>query len=125
MLHLTDSNFAETLAQGKPVVVDFSAVWCGPCQMMKPIVEELASEFDGKIIVAGMDVDDNDKVPAELGIMNIPCFIFFRDGELVSRHVGACSKDELRRQFLSLLGESAPASENTDKKGLFGKFFGK
>nr|AIF26852.1 hypothetical protein [uncultured bacterium fosmid pJB102C1] len=127
MQEITDASFAGILAEGKPVVVDFSAVWCGPCQMMKPLVEELAAEYDGKITVCGMDVDDNDNVPSDLGIMNIPCLVFFKNGQEVRRHVGACSKEQLHKMFAELAGEEIPAAEpaKEEKKGLFGKLFGK
>lgn len=127
MKELTDSNFAATLAEGKPVIVDFSAVWCGPCQMMAPIVDELAEEYADKITVGKMDVDDNDNVPSDLGIMNIPCLVFFKNGQEVNRHVGACSKEALRKMFAELAGEEVPAAEApaAEKKGFFGKLFGK
>ncbi|MCQ2334243.1 MAG: thioredoxin [Paludibacteraceae bacterium] len=103
LLEITDSNFEELLESGKPMVVDFWAQWCGPCKMMLPIVGELADEYDGKIIVGKCDVDECDDVPAEFGIMNIPTMLFFKDGKLVNKHVGACAKDELQKLFDALL----------------------
>jgi len=100
---ITDANFADTLAEGKPVVVDFWAQWCGPCKMMLPIVEELANEYGEKIIVGKVDVDENDDITGEYGIMNIPTMLFFKNGELVNRHVGACKKEELQKLFDGLL----------------------
>lgn len=102
-IEITDANIEEILAKGYPVVVDFWAPWCGPCKMMLPIVDELAAEYEGKIIVGKCNVDDNEDVPGEYGIMNIPTMLFFKDGELVNRHVGAARKAELQAIFESLL----------------------
>lgn len=100
---LTDATFAKTLAEGKPVVVDFWAPWCGPCKMMLPIVEELAAEYDDKIIVAKLNVDESDSIPQQYGIMNIPTMLFFKNGELVNRHVGATRKADLQQLIEALL----------------------
>ncbi len=100
---VTDANFKEVLAAGKPVVLDFWAPWCGPCRMVSPLVDELAEEFDGQIVVGKVDVDDNDEAAAEYGIMSIPTILFFKNGELVNRHVGAAPKEVLRDLFKQLL----------------------
>ena len=100
---ITDANLKETLAAGKPVVLDFWATWCGPCRMVSPLIDELAEEFDGQIIVGKVDVDDNDEAAAEYGIMSIPTILFFKNGELVNRHVGAAPKEVLRDLFKQLL----------------------
>lgn len=100
---LTDATFAEVLAEGKPVVVDFWAPWCGPCKMMLPIVDELAAEYDGRIIVAKLNVDENDNTCAQYGIMSIPTMLFFKNGQLVNRHVGACRKADLQQMLDALL----------------------
>lgn len=94
-MEITDQNFAELLASGKPLVVDFWAEWCGPCKMMIPIVDELAAEYEGRIIIGKLNVDENPDTCDEFGIMNIPTMLFFRNGQLVHRHVGACPKKEL------------------------------
>lgn len=100
---ITDANFQSILAEGKPVVVDFWAPWCGPCKMMLPIVDELEKEYEGKIIVGKLNVDENDATCSTYGIMNIPTMLFFKDGELVNRHVGAMRKVDLQKLFESLL----------------------
>ena len=100
---ITDANFQELLAEGKPLVVDFWAPWCGPCKMMLPIVEELAAEYEGKITVGKLNVDENDETCSAYGIMNIPTILFFKNGELVHRQVGAVRKPELQKLFEELL----------------------
>ena len=91
-LEITDSNFQENLAEGKPVVMDFWAPWCGPCKMVGPIIDELATEYEGKVIIGKCDVDENGDVAAEYGIRNIPTVLFFKNGELVDKQVGCAPK---------------------------------
>ena len=100
---ITDANFQELLAEGTPLVVDFWAPWCGPCKMMLPIVDELAAEYEGKITVGKLNVDDNDETCSAYGIMNIPTILFFKNGELVHRQVGAIRKPDLQKLFEELL----------------------
>ena len=83
-VEITDANIKDVIASGKPVVVDFWAAWCGPCKMMLPILEELSTEYEGKVVVGKLNVDDNPDTCEEYGIMNIPTMLFFRNGELVT-----------------------------------------
>lgn len=102
-LEIKDSNFKEFLAEGKPVVIDFWAPWCGPCKMVGPIIDELAKEYEGKAIIGKCDVDENAELPAEFGIRNIPTVLFFKDGALVDKQVGAVSKSVFVEKVEKLL----------------------
>lgn len=102
-LNITDSNFDAVLAEGLPVMVDFWAPWCGPCRRVSPIVEELAAEYEGKIKICKCNVDENDGVPMKYSIRNIPTLLFFKNGELVDRLVGAVPKQEIEDKLKSLL----------------------
>lgn len=102
-LELTDSNLKEYLASGKPVVVDFWAEWCGPCRMITPLIEELAKEYEGQVAIGKMNVDDNTETPETYGIRNIPTILFFKNGELADKLVGACQKNAIEDKIKSLL----------------------
>ncbi|MBO4985760.1 MAG: thioredoxin [Bacteroides sp.] len=102
-LEITDSNYKELLAEGKPLVIDFWAPWCGPCKMVGPIIEELAAEYEGKALIGKCDVDDNDDVASEFGIRNIPTVLFFKDGKLVDKQVGSSSKATYAAKIDALL----------------------
>lgn len=86
-----------------PLVVDFWATWCGPCRAIAPIVEELANEYEGKIVVGKCDVEENDDIAMEFGIRNIPTILFIKNGEVVDKFVGATTKAKLQEKFESLL----------------------
>ena len=102
-LEITDNNYKEILAEGKPVVIDFWAPWCGPCKMVGPIIDELATEYEGKAIIGKCDVDDNDDVASEFGIRNIPTVLFFKDGQLVDKQVGSAPKGTYAAKIDALL----------------------
>jgi thioredoxin 1 len=100
---VTDANFAEILNTDQLVVVDFWATWCGPCKALAPIVEELAAEYEGKVTIAKCNVDDCEDVPMNYGIRSIPTLIFFKNGEVVDRTVGAMTKAALAAKIDSLM----------------------
>lgn len=104
LLEVTDETFdAEIVKSDLPVMVDFWAEWCGPCRMVGPVVEELASEYKGKIKVAKMDVDKNRETPAKFGIRNIPTLILFKGGEVAQTIVGAQPKSYLEDEIKKVL----------------------
>jgi len=102
-LVITDANFEELLNSGKPMVLDFWAEWCGPCRMVGPIIDELATTYEGKVTIGKMDVDENNDVVGKYGIRNIPTVLFFKGGEMVDKLVGATSKDKFVEKIEALL----------------------
>lgn len=104
LVQVSDSSFdEEVLKSDTPVLVDFWAPWCGPCRMIAPVVEALAKEYEGRLSVAKLNVDDNPSTAQRYQVMGIPTLILFKDGEPVGRFVGYMPKEDLQRRVDSVL----------------------
>ncbi|MDR1783735.1 MAG: thioredoxin [Dysgonamonadaceae bacterium] len=101
-LQITDGNFQELLQGGKPLVVDFWAEWCGPCRMIGPLVEELAETYKEQVTIGKVNVDENE-LPNEYGIRNIPTLLFFKDGAVVDKLVGAVQKSAIEEKIKAII----------------------
>ncbi len=102
-IEATQATFTELISSNQPVLVDFWAEWCGPCQMMTPIVHELAEEYTGKAKIAKVDVDSNSELTVKYGVRNIPTILIFKDGEIVEKIVGTTTKKELQNRINKLV----------------------
>jgi len=102
-LNITNSNFDELLAGDKLVLIDFWAPWCGPCQALTPIIDEVAAEYEGKAIIGKCDTDDNNDIASHFGVRNIPMLVFLKGGEVKDFHVGLIKKPELTAKIDALL----------------------
>lgn len=100
-VEITDGNFKELISKEGVVMVDFWAAWCGPCKMIAPIVEELATDYEGKAVIGKLDVDQNPQASMEFGVRSIPTVLFFKDGKLVKTQVGAAGK----QQYVNIIEE--------------------
>ena len=100
---LNNSNFNETINNNDVVLVDFYADWCGPCQALKPTLDALADEYDGKAVITKINVDQNPELSHQFNVRSIPSIFFFKNGELIDKHVGLTSKDQLSQNLNSLL----------------------
>ena len=101
--NVTNENAKEFMATELPIVLDFSATWCGPCKQLAPIIEELAKEYEGRIAVGKCDIEEADDLTAEYGIRNVPTVIFIKNGQIVDKFVGSKSKGEVQAKFEALL----------------------
>ena len=102
-IEITTQNFDEVISQGKPVLMDFWATWCGPCKRLGPIIEELAAEYDGKAVVGKCDIEENDDLTEKFGIINVPTVVFLKDGKEVDRVVGLAMKNVYEEKLNALL----------------------
>ena len=102
-LNIKDDNFEAIVAEGKPVVLDFWATWCGPCKQIAPYIEELAEEYKDTVNIGKCEVDDNADLPAQFGVRNIPTVLFIKNGEVVDKQVGATTKAALKEKVEALL----------------------
>ena len=102
-VEITTENFEQYKNGELPLVVDLWATWCGPCRMVSPIMSELAKEYDGKLIVGKCDGEENDDIALEFGVRNIPTVLFFKNGQLVDKFVGAAQKNKFQEKFDKLL----------------------
>lgn len=104
LLHITDKNFKDlVLKSALPVLVDYWAAWCTPCKILAPIIEELAKEYQGKIKIGKLNVEENQSIPTQYGIMSIPTLMFFKDGKVIDQLTGALSKQELKKKIEELI----------------------
>ena len=103
-IEVTDTNFENVVIKSdKPVLVDFWAEWCGPCRMVSPLVKEISQEYEGRAVVAKLDVDSNPEVSAKFGIRNIPTILYFKNGEIVDKQVGAVPKNVIASKLEAIL----------------------
>ncbi|MFM8348562.1 MAG: thioredoxin [Bacteroidota bacterium] len=96
---LSDATFDQVVSDDKPVLVDFWAEWCGPCKMIGPVVEELAAEYEGKAIIAKLNVDENPNTTVKFGVRSIPTLLVFKGGKIVDKQVGAVPKSVLAQKL--------------------------
>ncbi len=102
-MEITDSNYEAIVAEGKPLVIDFWATWCGPCRMVGPTIEALSEQYAGQVNIGKVDVDENDELAAKFGIRNIPTVLFIKDGQVVDKVVGAAARPVYEEKIKALL----------------------
>ena len=102
-VNVTNENAKDFMSTELPIVLDFSAAWCGPCKQLAPIIDELSKEYEGRIAVGKCDIEEADDLTMEYGIRNVPTVIFIKDGKVVERFVGYKSKSDVQAKFEALL----------------------
>ncbi|UOQ69002.1 thioredoxin [Hymenobacter volaticus] len=105
-IEITDANFEQLLQSDKPVLIDFWAEWCGPCRLLTPVVEELAGDYAGRVLVGKLDIETNPQVAAKFGVRSIPTLLVFKNGQLVDKQVGAVPKHVLSYKLEAHLAAS-------------------
>ena len=99
MMHFNTESFDQALAEGKLMMVDFWAAWCGPCRMLAPMVDDLAAKYEGKAVVGKVNVDEEQELAAQFGVMSIPTLMIVKNGEVVNKSVGAKNKQQILAMF--------------------------
>lgn len=102
-LEITENNFESIIAEGKPVLIDFWATWCGPCKRLGPVIEEISGEFEGKVIVGKCDIEENTDLTDKFGVMSVPTVVFLKEGVEVGRQVGVAAKSVYTDKLNNLL----------------------
>lgn len=100
---ITNENFEELAAQGKPMVLDFWATWCGPCKRIAPIIEALSQDYEGQVIIGKVDVEEADELAVKFGVRNVPTVLFIKNGEVVDKQVGAAGRPVFEEKIKALL----------------------
>ncbi len=100
---ITSENFEEIIASGKPVILDFWATWCGPCRRVGPIIDELAKDYEGQVIVGKCDIEEDEDLPMRFGVRNIPTILFIKNGEVVEKQIGAAARPVFEEKLKSIL----------------------
>lgn len=103
MLAITNENYEELAAQGKPMVLDFWATWCGPCKKIAPIIEALASDYEGQAVIGKVDIEESEELTDKFGVRNVPTILFIKDGEVIDKHVGAAPRATLEEKLKAIL----------------------
>lgn len=103
MLQITTANIQEVLDGDKPVVIDFGAAWCGPCKVVEPLMEELAGQYEGQVVVGKCDIEANNEIALKYGVRNIPTILYVKGGTVVDKQVGATTKAKLEEKLVKLL----------------------
>ncbi len=103
LIEINDSNYEELVNQGKPIVIDFNAEWCGPCRKMGPILEKLSEEYGDNVIIGSCNVDENEELPVKFGVMSIPAIFFVKGGEVADKTVGAVPAATIEQKLKAIL----------------------